>query len=521
MKSIFNLLVVICVSCTAMAQEQKRPNIVFIFSDDHAVKALSAYDDTLMQTPNIDRIAKKGMRFDRAYVGNAVCGPSRATLLTGKHSHANGYETNDWSGEFNGHQETLPKLLQQSGYKTAVFGKWHLMSDPVGFDDWSVIDNVMEQGTYYNPSFRSPAGIKETTGYVAEIVTDQTISWLKNQKQSEQPFLLMYNHKSPHRDWIPAPQELAEWDESATLPEPNTLLRSMDGLSEARQNSRMSIADDMTDLDVKLSEPSSMNEEQLKLWEATFAKGNEEFENADLTDDEITRWKYQRYIKTYTGSVKSMDREIGRLLDYLEANNLDENTIIIYSSDQGFYLGENGWFDKRWINDVSSKIPLLIQWPNHIKEGSSTSALVQNIDFAPTLLDAAGVEIPEAMQGISLLPVLTDDEFEPQSRDLYYQFYENPGFHGVARHYGIISERYKLANFYNNEEWELFDTQTDPDEQINLYGQPGYEKVTADLKQRLLSLRAQYKVPSTDDDPQPPWYYSTLIRVVEMIMGWM
>ncbi len=493
----------------------ERPNIVFIFSDDHAVSAVSAYGNSLVETPNIDRIAAGGMRFDRAYVGNAICGPSRATLLTGMHSHANGFYSNEWSGPFDGEQQTLSSLLQASGYQTAVIGKWHLYSDPVGFDHWEVIDNAFEQGTYYNPAFRSPAGVEESTGYVAELVTDKAIAWLEQVGEENGPFFLLYNHKTPHRDWLPGPQELRDWDEESRIEEPDTLLRDLDGLTQARRDARMRIADYMTDNDVKLSMGRNLTAEQEALWRQAFAEGNRQYEAMELTAEDDLRWKYQRYAKSYAASVKSMDRQIGRLLDYLQSNGLMENTIVLYSSDQGFFLGENGWFDKRWMDEVSSQVPLLVEWRGHIKPGATSDALVQNIDFAPTLLAAAGVKPATPMHGVSLLPLFEENP-APWHRDLYYQFYENPGFHGVARHYGVRTERYKLVYYYQNDEWELFDLEKDPADQHNLYGKPGYDEITTDLKRRLQALRKQYQVPASD--PEVPWYHGPLIRLMEQLL---
>ena len=509
---------ILAMTCSLFVCAGERPNIVFIFSDDHAVRAVSAYGNSLVETPNIDRIAAGGVRFDRAYVGNAICGPSRATLLTGLHSHANGFYSNEWSGPFDGEQQTLSSLLQASGYETAVIGKWHLYSDPVGFDHWEVIDNVMEQGSYYNPSFRSPAGVEETTGYVADLVTEKSIAWLDQVKEDGKPFFLLYNHKTPHRDWLPGPQELRDWDEDAKFDEPATLFRDLDGLTQARREARMRIEDYMTNTDVKLSMSRNLTPQQEALWQKAFAEGNRRYEEADMTVQEELRWKYQRYIKSYAASVKSMDRQIGHLLDYLESNNLMENTIVLYSSDQGFFLGENGWFDKRWMDEVSSQVPLLMEWQGHIKPGTTSDALVQNIDFAPTLLAAAGVKPKTPMHGVSLLPLFEDNP-KPWHRDLYYHFYENPGFHGVARHYGVRTERYKLVYYYQNDEWELFDLVTDPADQVNLYGKPGYDEITANLKQRLQKLRVQYQVPDTD--PEVPWYHGLLIRALEQLMMWM
>jgi len=504
------LLIIVSVDAAA----DNRPNIVFIMSDDHAVKAVSAYGNAIMQTPNIDRLANEGMRFDRAYVGNAICGPSRATMLTGMHSHGNGFYSNEWSGPFDGTQQTLPNLLQANGYQTAVVGKWHLYSDPVGFDHWDVITNAFEQGTYFNPHFRSPAGTEEATGYVADLVTDKAIRWLGDAKGKDAPFFLIYNHKTPHRDWMPGPEELKNWDDTTTIAEPPSLLRDLDGLTDARRDARMTIRDWMTNNDVKLTQSKNFTPEQQALWEGAFAAGNRAFEEADLSGDEEVRWKYQRYIKTYIGSVTSMDRQIGRLLDFLETEGLTENTLVIYTSDQGFFLGENGWFDKRWIDEASARIPLLVRWPGQVEAASVHSGLVQNIDFAPTLLAAAGIKPAKPMHGISLVEHLQGKATEP--RDLYYHFYENPGFHGVARHYGILTSTHKLAYYYENDEWELFERSSDPWDQVNLHGEPGTEALTADLKQRLAALRVQYAVP--DEDPDVPWYHGIVIRLVEQLL---
>ena len=497
---------------SAVEAADKRPNIIFIMSDDHATRAVSAYGSSLVETPNIDRIAANGVRFDRAYVGNALCGPSRATTLTGLHSHGNGFYSNEWSGEFDGQQQTFPGLLQAAGYQTAVIGKWHLYSDPVGFDHWEVVNNVFEHGTYYNPSFRSPAGVEETTGYVSNLITDKAIAWLDTARKTDRPFMLMYHHKSPHRDWMPGPEELKNWDEDARVKEPPSLLRDLDELTQGRREARMTISEYMTDQDVKLSKGKYLNPEQEKLWEAAFGEGNREFEAAGLSGDDEIRWKYQRYIKTYRASVQSMDRQIGRVLDYLESSDLTENTLVVYTSDQGFFLGENGWFDKRWMDEVSSRVPLVMQWPGRIPEGTSTSGLVQNIDYAPTLLDAAGVKPEEPMHGVSLLPLIGPEPVE-WVRDLYYHFYENPGFHGVARHYGVRTDRYKLVYYYRNDEWELFDRVEDPEDQVNLYGKSGYEDITNELKSRLDNLREQYQVPA--EDPEAPWYHGPAVRAAE------
>ena len=493
-----------------------RPNILFIMSDDHATRAVSAYGNSIVRTPNIDRIAASGIRFDRSYVGNALCGPSRATMLTGLHSHGNGFYSNDWSPDFDGQQQTFPRLLQASGYQTAVVGKWHLYSDPVGFDHWEVLNNSFEHGSYYNPEFRSASGVEQTAGYVSDLITDKAIAWLDSVSESSEPFLLLYHHKTPHRDWMPGPEELKNWDEQSRVPEPPTLLRDLSEETLGRREARMTIAEHMTEQDVKLKRAKYLNPEQAQLWEQAFAAGNDAYRTGGLSADDRVRWKYQRYLKTYIAAIQGMDRQIGRLLDHLDRRELTDNTLIIYTSDQGFFLGENGWFDKRWMDEVSSRVPLLMQWDGKIEEGTSTSALVQNIDYAPTILDAAGVEAASPMHGVSLLPLATGQAAD-WDRDLYYHFYENPGFHGVARQYGVRGKRYKLVYYYQNDEWELFDLQEDPTDQVNLYGKPGYEDIVNDLKLRLATLRSNYKVP--EEDPPVPWYYGPLVRLLEWWFG--
>ncbi len=496
-----------------------RPNIIVIFSDDHATTALSAYGSNLINTPSIDRLANGGIRFDNAFVGNSVCGPSRATLLTGMHSHAHGHMVNEWGGAFDGAQQTFPKLLQAAGYQTALFGKWHLYSDPTGFDEWAVIDNVGEQGTYYNTSFRSAAGVEETKGYTTDEITDKALNWLTAKRDQDRPFLLMVQHKAPHRDWLPSLEEMANWDEGAKVAEPATLFSQESKTGKARSQNKMRIDDHMTNLDVKLSTPSYLTDDQKAVFERTYGPGNQEFEAANLSGDDLTRWKYQRYIKSYLASVAGMDRAIGRLLDAVDRAGLTDDTLILYTSDQGFYLGENGWFDKRWMYDISTRIPLLIQWPEHIPPGSTSEALVQNIDLAPTLLAAAGVSPNRPMHGRSLLP-LTNGTATSLRSAIYYHYYENPGFHNVPRHYGVRTDRWKLIHYYQIGEWELFDLKADPDEQVSLYGKPGFEQITRSLEQELAALRSRYKLDAAVE-PEAPWYTASAIRLFEWLISLM
>jgi arylsulfatase A-like enzyme len=487
----------------------QRPNIVFIMTDDHAYQAISAYGSVLNETPNIDRIAREGMRFDRAYVSNSICSPSRAVILTGKHSHLNGVRDN--IGAFDGTQQTLPKLLQQSGYETAMIGKWHLKSEPTGFDYWRVLPG---QGAYYQPDFLTPKGRVRMQGYVTDLITDLALDWLSERRDPGKPFLLMYQHKAPHRAWMPSQDHLGAFM-GTPLPEPDTLFDDYSGRGRAAAEAEMRIADHMAlSVDNKL-DPALVDEggyseflewygrnhrrnlsrltaEERQNWDAVYEPVGEAFRAADPRGDELTRWKYQRYMQDYLASIASVDDNIGRLLDYLEASGLADNTIVVYTSDQGFYLGEHGWFDKRFMYEQSFRTPLLVRWPGMVNAGTVNSELVQNLDFAPTLLEAAGATVPADMQGISMVPLLTGQGGEWREA-LYYHYYEYPGIHAVKRHYGIATRRYKLIHFYHDvDEWELYDLQADPAELNNVFGQEPYAAIQARLESQLESLRRHY-----------------------------
>ncbi len=491
-------------ACSTGRGPSSKPNILFIFTDDHAAHAISAYGSVINETPNIDRIAKDGMRFDNCFVANSICAPSRATILTGKHSHLNGQVDNRIT--FDGSQQTFPKLLRENGYTTALIGKWHLKSDPTGFDQWSVLTRRGTQGTYYNPHMKSPEGMTEYTGYTTDIITDQALDWLKNQRDPEKPFMLMYQHKAPHREWQPSPKHRTMYDDGP-IPEPPTLFDDYEGRTSATETQTMMIAENLNRRDLKLEPPNYMNEEQLKAWHADYDPKNQAMEEAGLEGEDLTRWKYQRYIKDYLRCVASVDDNIGRMLDYLNESGLAENTIVIYNSDQGFFLGEHGWFDKRWMYEESMKMPLIVKWPGVVQPGSTDDHLVQNIDFAQTFLDMTGVEAPDDMQGQSIVPLLKGEETDAwrtrNEMGLYNQFYEFPAVHMAQRQYGIRTKRYKLIHYYLIDEWELFDLRRDPYELRSLYDHPMYQDVVQEMKAKLSELRDYYQVPEKDPRPIP------------------
>lgn len=490
------LLDVVSIAALVNAGETGRPNIVFIFSDDHAYQAVSAYNDPrkLNHTPNIDRLAKEGMRFDRCVVPNSICGPSRATVLTGKYSHKNGFYNNT-NSRFDGSQTTFPKLLQGAGYQTAIVGKWHLESDPTGFTDWEILPG---QGVYYNPlMIRNGKRVKHD-GYVTDIITDRSLEWLRNRDRSK-PFLLMCQHKAPHREWEPNLKYLGH-DNDRKYPEPETLFDDYKGRGKAEQTQDMTLAKTMTAKDLKLVPPPQLTPEQLKTWKAYYDPRNEEFRQANLQGAELVRWKYNRYLHDYLGCIASVDESVGRLLKFLDDEGLADNTIVVYTADQGFYLGEHGWFDKRWIFEESLRTPLLVRWPGIVKPGSVNADLVSNLDFAETFLQAAEIPVPSEMQGFSLVPVLKGETPSAWRKSFYYHYYEFPGPHRVARHYGVVTEQYKLVHFYEPQfdYWELFDLQSDPREVKSVYEVPEYAAIRKQLAGELDRLRQDLEVPAHD-----------------------
>lgn len=488
------ILLISAASCSQAPELDPRPNILFIFTDDHGAQAISAYGSKINETPNIDRLANEGLIFRNAFVTNSICAPSRAVILTGKYSHSNGQLTNVET--FDGSQQTFPKLLQQAGYQTAMFGKWHLKSDPTGFNAWQVL---IGQGPYYNPPIKSATGVTEHVGYTTDIITDIALDWLESGRDTQKPFMMMYQHKAPHRRWDPGPNYLTMYDD-VEIPEPKTLFDDYAGRGKAATQQTMSIARDLTDRDLKLVPPEELTAEQFEVWNAAYEPKNDAFRAADLQGDDLVRWKYQRYVKDYLRAVASVDDNIGRVLDHLEASGLAENTIVIYASDQGWYLGEHGWFDKRWMYEESLRIPLIVRWPGVTAPGSTNNAMVSNLDLAETFLDIAGVEIPSDMQGESFVPLLEGETPSDWRQSFYYQYYEYPGPHDVARHYGVRTESHKLIYFYTLDEWELYDLEEDPDELTSVYEDPAYTSVRSELETELERLREHYAVP---EDARP------------------
>ncbi len=493
----------------ACQKQPEHPNIIFIMSDDHAFQAISAYGSVLNETPNIDRIAQEGMLFQNAFVTNSICAPSRAVILTGKYSHLNGVLDNRL--EFDSTQVTFPKLLQEAGYQTAMIGKWHLKTTPMGFDFWKVLPG---QGNYYNPDFLTSEGREQAEGYVTDIITDVALDWLKNGRNPDKPFMMMYHHKAPHRAWWPGPDHLKTYN-GITFPEPLTLFDDYSNRGTAAKEQEMTILHHMnpiSDLKIKPENMDSMSrddpreiraykwgyfrmtDEQREQWDETYDPIVEEYRNNPPEgDEELLKWKYQRYMYDYLSCIASVDDNVGRLLDYLDETGLADNTIVVYTSDQGFYLGEHGWFDKRFMYEESHKTPLLIRWPGTTQAGSVCEEMVLNLDFAETFLYAAGASIPENMQGQSIIPLLKGETPDTWRDAVYYHYYEYPAVHMVKRHYGIRTDRYKLIHFYYDiDEWELYDLQEDPHELNNLYGKEGYDEITADLKAKLEELRDQY-----------------------------
>ena len=488
---------------------QQRYNVVYIMTDDHTAQMMSCYDNRYVETPNLDRIARDGVRFTHSYVANSLSGPSRACMITGKHSHKNGF-TNNEHGIFDGSQQTMPKLMQKAGYQTALIGKWHLVSEPTGFDFWNIIPG---QGDYYNPAFINMDGSRVTEkGYLTNIITDKAIDWMEHKRDKNRPFILFVHHKACHRNWLPELKYINEYEDQ-TFPLPDTFYDQYEGRTAAQQQ-QMSIASDHDmDMvyDVKMYHPdlhTRLSDNHLGMIGRLDTKDRARYDHfydslaidfraRNLKGKELAEFKYQRYMRDYAKVLKSLDDNVGRTLDYLEKAGLLENTLVVYTSDQGFYMGEHGWFDKRFMYEPSFSTPLVMRLPEGLKARGDISQLVQNIDYAPTFLELAGAEVPADIQGRSLLPLLRGEQSKDWRKSLYYHFYEYPAEHMVKRHYGVrTADGWKLIHFYNDiDQWELYNLNEDPNELNNLYGKPGTEKVTKRLRKELKKLQEEY------DDP--------------------
>jgi arylsulfatase A-like enzyme len=471
-------------------------------SDDHAFQAISAYDPNYIQTPNIDKIAKEGILYNKAFVTNSICAPSRAVILTGKYSHLNGVRGN--SEVFNGTQETLPKILRQNGYETAIIGKWHLKSAPTGFDYWNVLPG---QGDYYNPGFIKQGKDTVYQGYVTEIISKLSINWLKN-RNKEKPFFLMMHHKAPHRSWMPAIKNLQLFDNKDFLL-PDNFYDNYEG-REGLQSQMLTVKDHM-DIRMDFKVPcmecdtteanwwapeeywrrlNRLNQDEREKWDESYKKELTEY--LEVKDDEkrYDQWKFRRYMEDYLRCIVSVDESVGRVLDFLKENGLDKNTVVVYTSDQGFYLGEHGLFDKRFMYEEALRTPMMIKYPDKIKKGTVSEHMVLNLDIAPTVLDVADVQIPADMQGVSLQNTWNGSKEWREA--MYYHFYEK-GW-GVSPHYGVRTDRYKLIHFYDLiDSWELYDLKNDPNEMNNLIQHPEYEQIVKDLKNKLKELQTKYK----------------------------
>ena len=526
------VLAVAMAACSSEAKvEDSPPNILFIMSDDHAYQAISAYGHGLNKTPNIDRIAQEGALFTRSCVTNSICAPSRAVLLTGKHSFKNGKVDNvqpfDWD------QDNFPKLLQANGYQTALIGKIHLDGLPQGFDYSMVLPG---QGHYYNPDFLVNGKQQRFEGYVTEITTEHTLKWL-DERDKEKPFCLMYHQKAPHRNWKPAPKYLTLYDDTTFTPPANYFddATNYAGRGTAAKEQEMEIdGDAMWGHDFKMlvdpngdstgfdRELARFTKEQLAQWNTAYDPKNQAFREANperelafkdagVENKDVALWKYNRYIKDYLRTIQSVDDGVGEVLDYLEENGLAENTIVVYTSDQGFYLGEHGWFDKRFMYEQSFRTPLLVRYPKEIEAGTTINKLVQNLDLAPTFLDYAGVDIPEEMQGESFRKLVSGETDEWRDA-VYYTYYEYPSVHMVKRHYGVANERYKLIHFYYDiDEWELYDLEKDPNEMNSVYDDPAYAEVQEMMHQKLNELRSYYG----DSDENDQRFLSAYLEVME------
>lgn len=476
--------------CANEPAKAGKPNIVFILSDDHSIQTIGAYGARLSEfcrqqnvTPNMDRLAAAGALFPNSFCCNSLCSPSRASILTGLHSGANGV-TNLGQPVRQG-VWMYPAAVRDAGYQTAIIGKWHLGNTPANTDYWRLFPG---QGNYWNPSVLGPNGEEKLAGYATDLLTDQGLAWLKRRDKSR-PFMLEVHHKAPHRPWEPPPRYY-RWLADVAIPEPPTLFDDYAGRGTSAHAQKMEIGRDMAlGADLKVDSVGKGRPEAE--FQAAYGPRNEAFRKAGLQGESLTRWKYQEYMKDYLRCVKAVDDSVGRILDYLKAEGLEENTVVIYAADQGFYNGEHGWFDKRWIYEESIHMPLIVRWPGVAKPGGRPEALVQNIDYAATFVEMAGGKIPDGLHGRSLVPILRGETPADWRTSLYYHYYD-PG-HGVTKHYGVRTGRFTLVNFYPVGEWELYDNEKDPQQLRSVYADPAHSRTAADLKAELERLQRQYE----------------------------
>jgi arylsulfatase A-like enzyme len=494
------LLLVIIAALVPKAAAADRPNILFIMSDDHAAHAIGAYGSRVNKTPNIDRLAREGMLLRNVFATNSICTPSRATILTGQYSHLNGVPV---FNRFDSSRVTVARLLQQAGYYTGMFGKWHLGSDPAGFDRWEILPG---QGAYRNPITYTATGEHTYTGqYVTDVITDRALDFLKTRPR-DKPFFLMLHHKAPHRPWEPDAAHRAQFADR-WIPEPETLWDSYATRTDAIHENRQRVADDLTRRDLKLTPPEGLEGTELTAWlgvKPDSVAVTRDGKTVTLTGEALGRWKYQRYLQDYLATIQSVDDNVGRVLAFLDTNQLARNTIVIYTSDQGFFLGDHGMFDKRFMYEESLRMPFLVRWPAAIKPSTTSSAMALNVDFAPTFLDAAGAAIPSDMQGRSFLPVLRGRPPADWRTSMYYRYYHDPGDHNTRAHYGVRTQTHKLIYYWKKDQWELFDLVSDPQELHNLYGEPGHDAITKSLKSELHRLKQAMRDDDQFANEQPP-----------------
>jgi arylsulfatase A-like enzyme len=494
------LMFAVCVASVAAATvPARRPNIIYIMSDDHAAHAISAYGSRVNSTPGIDRLAREGMRFDNVFATNSICAPSRATIVTGKYSHINGVPV---FNRFDGSQPTVAKYLQASGYYTGMIGKWHLGSDPTGFDEWTILPG---QGVYFDPAFLDSKGRRIIKGYVTDVITDLAIEFLKN-RPKDKPFFLMCHHKAPHRPWDPDEKHRAMFA-GRKIPEPTTLYDDYATRTDAIRECQQKVFQDMTRRDLKLQPPEELSPQQRAQWlrvkptEVGLESGGRK---DTLEGDALNKWKYQRYMQDYLACVQSVDDNVGRLLDWLDRSDLRDNTIVVYTSDQGFFLGDHGLYDKRFMYEESVRMPFLIRWPGVIKPGSVQDALAINTDFAPTFLDVAGLAVPADMQGRSLQALFRGEVPSDWRTSWYYRYYHDPGDHNTRAHYGVRTRTHKLIYYWKKDQWELYDLVKDPHELKNIYGDPAQQDLVKKLKEELYRLKREVKDEDQFADRQPP-----------------